>query len=336
MSTKRKILSKIRTESILIGILHLIGLLSLYNDADQIKRGRPYVYPTTVILRCFVVRIWFRIPSNNALHYFLSMDSTFHRKIMQSCGLHTLPDRRTFDRRFKVLPVQHMIGVVGRQTVRDDIADAKIASSDSTLIRARGHIWHHTHIKSNFVPRPGIDTDARWGFARTKGWVFGYKLHMCCSAGRMVVPLSACVTPANVYDNQSYRSLIEHLPDTVRYVTADVGYDDHNLYYFTRQRHARLVCPIRRYRRTKGERLKLIRFNRTRLGRRILHARGVSIEPLFQCVKDAFGISVMQVYGFENVKSYLLMCVLVYQLAVYYNCVMNHPNPRCVKRMLGN
>ncbi|MEM3065380.1 MAG: hypothetical protein QW177_08415 [Candidatus Nitrosotenuis sp.] len=127
--------SKIPTESILIGILYLIGLLSLYNDADQIKRGRPYVYPTTVILRCFVVRIWFRIPSNNALHYFLSTDTAFHRRIMQSCGLHSLPDRRTFDRRFKVLPLQHMISTVGRQIVRDGIADAKIVSADSTLVR---------------------------------------------------------------------------------------------------------------------------------------------------------------------------------------------------------
>ncbi|MEM3065378.1 MAG: transposase [Candidatus Nitrosotenuis sp.] len=119
-------------------------------------------------------------------------------------------------------------------------------------------------------------------------------------------------------------------------MTADVGYDDHSLYDFTRQRNARLVCPIHRHRSTKGERLKLIHFNRTGLGRRILHARGVSIEPLFSCVKDAFGISVMPVYGFDNVKSYILMCVLVYQLAVYYNCVMDRPNPRCVKRMLGN
>ncbi|MEM3065379.1 MAG: transposase [Candidatus Nitrosotenuis sp.] len=64
------------------------------------------------------------------------------------------------------------------------------------------------------MPRSGIETDARWGFARTKGWVFGYKLHMCCSTGRMVVPLSACVTPANICDNQAYRDMIRPLPDT--------------------------------------------------------------------------------------------------------------------------
>ncbi len=31
------------------------------------------------------------------------------------------------------------------------------------------------------VPCPGIDTDARWGYSHTKGWIFGYKLHLTCT-----------------------------------------------------------------------------------------------------------------------------------------------------------
>jgi len=39
--------------------------------------------------------------------------------------------------------------------------------------------------------------------------------------------------------------------------------------------------------------------------------------------------------GFDNVKSFVLVCVLVYQLAVYYNCIIEKKdNPRIVKRML--
>jgi hypothetical protein len=30
----------------------------------------PYIYSPVVMLRCFIVRIWLRIPSNNALHSF--------------------------------------------------------------------------------------------------------------------------------------------------------------------------------------------------------------------------------------------------------------------------
>jgi hypothetical protein len=114
MDSKKSILSKIPTESFLIGILYLIGLLSLYRDNDK-KRGRPYVYPTTVILRCYIIRIWMRIPSNNCLHQYLAVDSKHNQKIRRACGLYTLPDRRTFDRRFKVLPVGSMVDTMGER-----------------------------------------------------------------------------------------------------------------------------------------------------------------------------------------------------------------------------
>ena len=64
------------------------------------------MYPPTVILRCFVVRIWLRLDSNRALHEFLAMDYyPYNRKIMKACGLTSLPDRRTFDRRLSTISV---------------------------------------------------------------------------------------------------------------------------------------------------------------------------------------------------------------------------------------
>ena len=61
----------------------------------QRKRGgRPYVYSPTVILRCFIVRIWFRLDSNNALHIFLNTDCQYNRKLALACGLLSIPCRR--------------------------------------------------------------------------------------------------------------------------------------------------------------------------------------------------------------------------------------------------
>ncbi|MDE1832175.1 MAG: hypothetical protein KGI02_07380 [Thaumarchaeota archaeon] len=94
--------------------------------------------------------------------------------------------------------------------------------------------------------------------------------------------------------------------------------------------------PIRRYRHTKKKRLEMIRFYRLRKGRRVYNTRSASIEPLFDCVKETFGISAAPVRGFENVSSYLLSCVFVYQMAVYYNCVRGSAVPRCVRYMLGS
>ena len=53
-------------------------------------------------------------------------------------------------------------------------------------------------MKKGIVPRSGIDTDARRGYSHTKGWVFGYKLHLTSTTGELVVPLTADVTTANV------------------------------------------------------------------------------------------------------------------------------------------
>ena len=55
------------------------------------KRGRPYVYSPMVILRCFIVRIWFRLDSNNALHTFLMMDCQYNRRLALAGGLVTIP-----------------------------------------------------------------------------------------------------------------------------------------------------------------------------------------------------------------------------------------------------
>ena len=49
---------------------------------------------------------------------------------------------------------------------------------DSTILKAKGHVWHKSSMEKGVVPRSGIDTDARWGYSHTKGWIFGYKLHL--------------------------------------------------------------------------------------------------------------------------------------------------------------
>ena len=89
-------------ESVLFNILYLIGYIP-WPTMPRMKRGRPYVYSPTVILRCFIVRIWFRLDSNNALHTFLDTDCQYNHKLAIACGLVTIPSRRTFDRRLKTM-----------------------------------------------------------------------------------------------------------------------------------------------------------------------------------------------------------------------------------------
>ncbi len=158
------------------------------------KRGHPYIYTPTVILRCFNVRIWFRLDSNNGLHEFLLQID--NRRVAEACGLATIPDRRTFDRRLKTISteIRERIAAMGKLFTAEKMVDLYIVAVDSTLLQAKGHLWHKSSMKKGVIPRSGIDTDARWGYSHTKEWVFGYKLHLSASTGSLIVPMSADVT----------------------------------------------------------------------------------------------------------------------------------------------
>ena len=204
-------------------------MLISWPKSHKKRRGRPYVYPPTLILRCFVVRIWLRLDSNRALHNFLAMDYyPYNRRIMKACGLNSLPDRRTFDRRLSTVSedIKERIAAMANLFVKERLVDPYIIALDSTLLKAKGHLWHKSCMNKGVVPRSGIDTDARWGFSHTRGWIFGYKLHLISSTGSLIVPLSADFTQANLCDNQIYPAITSSLPQGVRYMAADSGYDD--------------------------------------------------------------------------------------------------------------
>ena len=336
MSPKRRLLSRfLRSESFLIGILRLIGLIPWPKPSE--KRGRPYVYSPTAILRCFIVRIWLRIPSNNALHAFLSIGNPYNARIMMACGLHGLPDRRTFDRRFKSISsdVRPRIGSMGQLFIDEKVIDPYIVCVDSTMLRARrGLVWHKKQMEKNVVPYSGIDTEAKWGKSRTKGWLYGYKLHISCSTGSLIIPLSAEFTTANVQDNQMYERITSSLRG-VRYIDADEGYDDTNLYETSRQRGFDLVCPISRYENTPPDRLELVYFYESDIGQLVYSWRMKSIEPLIEQIKDVFGIDPLPVRGLVNAESIVLLSVLLYQMMVYYNHLTGRPL-RELKHMLGS
>ena len=319
----------------------MIGLISWPESRKKKKRGRPYVYHPTVILRCFVVRIWLRLDSNRALHDFLAMECyPYNRKIMKACGLTSLPDRRTFDRRLSTVSVdiKERIAVMAALFVKETFVDPYIVSVDSTLLKAKGYVWHKSSMIKRIVPRSGIDIDARWGFSHTKGWIFGYKLHITSSTGSLIVPLSADFTQADVQDNQIYSTITSSLPQGVCYMAADSGYDDHKLYDLSIHRRGfELVCPVSEiYNHTSSDRLQLINFYDSELGQAIYSWRGISVEPLIKHIKGVFKIDPLPVGGYQKAAGIVLLLVLLYQIIVYYNCKTRKEYPKAIKHMLGS
>jgi hypothetical protein len=294
-------------------------------------------------MRCFSVRIWFRLDSNNALHEFLEMDYPYNKKIMKACGLAQVPDRRTFDRRLRSISrdIKERIAAMANLFLSERMIDPYIIAIDSTLLKAKGHIWHKSSMNKGIVPRSGIDTDARWGFSHTKGWIFGYKLHLISSTGSStttVVPLAADFTTANVQDNQLYNPMTassSSLFTETCFMIGDSGYDDHKLYDLSTSRGFELVCPVQRYEHTHTDRLELIHFYESELGQAIYSWRSKSIEPLIEHIKSVFRIDPLPVRGYQKAAGIVLLSVLLYQILVYYNYKTRHSQrPKAIKHML--
>jgi hypothetical protein len=168
------------------------------------------------------------------------MDCQYNRTLVLACGLMSIPNRRSFDRRLKIMSndIKERISTMGYLFAAEDLIDLSITAIDSTLIKAKGHVWDKSSIEKGIIPCSGIDTDARWwSYSHTKGWIFGYKLHLTCTTGKLVVPLTANVTTANVPDNKMYvpltssSSLLFPL-SSLRYMVADPGCNDKKLYKY--------------------------------------------------------------------------------------------------------
>ena len=81
---------------------------------------------------------------------------------------------------------------MGYLFVTERLVDHSITTVDNTLMKAKGSVWHKSSMEKGIVPCPGIDTDARWSYSHTKGWIFGYKLHLTCTAGDHNTSNSRC------------------------------------------------------------------------------------------------------------------------------------------------
>jgi hypothetical protein len=169
---------------------------------------------------------------------------------------------------------------------------------------------------------------------------------VCSTDSSVVVPLTADVTTANIPDNQIYPGLTSSSSFTlssetikkIHFMVADPGYDDdQSLYDLSMSMGFELVCPVRRYKNTPEERLKLVDFYKSPLGKVIYSKRGISIEPLIEHIKSIFKIDPVPVRGSDRVRSIVLLSVLLYQILVYYNCNIQKKkkdNPRSIKYMI--
>ena len=302
--------------TLLIRLLHLVDQVPLPSEYHQRRRGRPYLYPTRLIIKLWLVMAFRRIRSGYALHRFLQQnlpEVEELRQVLFSSG--PIPSRRTIERRLAALPtaLEAEIAMAGRlllNRLKVWEREAAAAAIDSAPFHARGGVWHKKHREKGKKPDTRIDTEAGWTKSGWHGWVYGWKLHLIVTATSTLIPLAASATPANTADNTVAPLLLRRLPPGLRWLLGDIGYQDRELKQMCAERNLRLVTPRRggpRPRRDLGAKV-----------RRVLHTvRNTTIERFFAHFEDVFELlDRVPTRGQAKTALLLLGSVYVYQMVL--------------------
>jgi len=267
------------------------------------------------------------------LHCFLSVKPA-NDKLLKVCRSKQIPNRLTVDRRFQVMPIGGMISTAGNLSVPEKLVDGKPASVDSSLLKAKGSAWHKSGMKEDRIPIARIDTDANGVTPSQRAWMFGYRLRMSCSTGKLTVMLSADVSTSNTHDSKICEASVGSLAGLFQNVLADPVYGDKSPCLSSNKKKPRSINPTKQYPRTPPERTRLAEFYNSVICQELYEDRKIPIKPAFEYLKEMSDVRAVPVKGFGSVKSLVLICVLAYQLTVHYNYIIGVENPRVAKRML--
>ncbi len=246
--------------------------------------------------------------------------------LQQLCNLKTAPHRTTISRRFKSLtdPLALILDQLTEKAQEQELIDVTITSTDSTLMKANGNLWHKKNMIANELPACGnIDTDANWGKSGCKGWTFGYALFslVACGPQGIVWPLESVLHPANAKDTPVFKKdLLTHLPSQTQLLLADSGFDDQHLANCCNRRKITLVTPISSIgKHSPKKRLARAALFATPDVREAFVLRKTSVEPFQGQIKDVFGLERLPVKGLLNVRALCVLAVVTYCLLVLFN-----------------
>lgn len=306
----------ITQDTVLVQLIRLIECIPSPPPLPR-RRGRPIVYSEKLFLKALVIMIVRRLHKVGELLAVLDEPTSEMRVVRELlCEKGCFPARRTFERRMRALPgrLPEQIGCLGRHLVgllSPWESSGRAVALDSTLLRARGGVWHKKDKEAGVVPHTSIDTEAGWTKSGWHGWVYGWKLHLAITVARMWIPLAARLTPANAADNRVAPALIEELPDEARLVLGDTHYDAENVRGKCEQTERFLVTSKR------GA------YPHTDCGvevRRIFHKlRSLANENFNEHFKSIFDVhGQVPTKGYINTTRFALGAVFVYQLALLH------------------
>jgi hypothetical protein len=304
-------------ESLLVTLVKLVDSLPMPAPPTR-GRGRPPVYPDRLFLKAFVIMMVWRLHKVNEFLAVLAAPTPEMHGLRGplTAPQGRVPSRWTWERRLAAvlatLPVQ--IGCLGRHLgalFQPWTDDARAAAIDSTVLRALGGVWHKKDREAGGVPHTSIDPEAHWTTSGWHGGVYGWKLPLVCTAGRIWILLAAERTPANATDNLQAPGLFQKLPLELRLLLEDHHERDPDL----KQRCTRRGCLMMT--RTGGA------YPHTDGGakvRRILHTTcSIAIEHVNEQCKGFFeGHGQVPTRALVATHRFALGAIFVSQLALRY------------------
>jgi hypothetical protein len=155
-------------DSLLVTVVQLVDRLPMPSPASKRGRGHPLVYTDRLFLKALVIMIVRHLHKVNELLSVLAQptaEMVTLRTLLSEQG--RFPARRTWERRLKALPASlpAQIGCLGRHLVsliQPWLTSGRAVAIDSTILRARGGVWHQKHRERGEVPHTSIDTEAHW------------------------------------------------------------------------------------------------------------------------------------------------------------------------------
>lgn len=308
-------------ETLLVIMVKLVDCIPMPPIPAHQSRGRPKVYADRLFLKALVIMLIRQVQSVNGVLSILVQPTSEMQQLRQllTDEKGRFPSRRTWERRLAAIPatLPAQIGCLGRclvELIQPWAKCGRAAAIDSTVLRARGGVWHKKDREAGVVPHSSIDTQAHWTKSGWHGWVYGWKLHLVCTAAAVWIPLAAQLTAANAADNEEAPPLIRELPEEVHFLLGDQHYRDEALQTLCAERHCFLVTTQT----GKGH-----PYPHTDPGvevRRILHkTRSIAIENFneqFKGIFDAHGA--VPTRGLVATQRFALGAVFLYQLTLMY------------------
>jgi len=152
-------------ESLLVILVTWVDHVPMPVPPTQRARGRPQVYGDRLFLKALVIMLIRQVHTVSGYLAILAQPTAemqaLRRLLTDDHG--RFPSRRTWERRLAAMPstLPGQIGCLGRHLVavlQPWLTCGRAAAIDSTVLRARGGVWHKKHREAGrtrpLIPKP--------------------------------------------------------------------------------------------------------------------------------------------------------------------------------------